>query len=156
MSKHITPSLIASLLAISLTHNALAAPINDSAIQSYAASMKKAANAQNINQVANLVSDDALISLSRNGKTTSLDKSAYLRLLQNSWQNASDYKYDIKISNIVTTGDQAKADVTTVETWTKDGQKTTFTTQSRATLTPNNTGKDNAILLRAVSQITIN
>ena len=51
------------------------------------------------------------------------------------------------------TGDQAKANVTTNESWVKDGQKVSFVTSSRVTLTLS-TG--NAVLLRAVSQVTMN
>lgn len=140
-------------LAATTVMSAQAAPITQSAVTGYATAMKNAANSQNIAQVATLVSDDALISLSRKGKTTSLDKDAYLKLLQRSWSQTQNYRYDISISNIVTSGDQAKADVRTVETWTKDGQSVSFVTSSRVTLAA---GAGNAILLRAVSQVTIN
>ena len=127
--------------------------MTESLVQNYVAAMKSAANSQNTNQVARLVSDDALISMSRKGKSTSLDKDAYLKLLQNSWSNTSNYRYDINVDNIVITGDQAKANVTTNESWVKDGQKVSFVTTSRVTLTLS-TG--NAVLLRAVSQVAIN
>ncbi|TXD97720.1 hypothetical protein ES754_01695 [Psychrobacter frigidicola] len=140
---------IVSTVAVS----AQAATMNEGLVQNYAAAMKSAANSKNINQVAQLVSDDALISLSRKGKSTSLDKSAYLRLLQNSWNQTSNYRYDISIDNIVTTGSQAKANVNTIESWVKDGKEVSFVTTSRVTLTVS-TG--NAVLLRAVSQVTIN
>ena len=78
---------------------AQAANMTDSLVESYAAAMKAAANSQDINRVANLVSDDALISLSRRGKTTSLNKEGYLNLLQSSWNQTSNYQYDIKIKN---------------------------------------------------------
>lgn len=140
-------------VAVSTMMSAQAAPISEAAVQGYANAMKVAANSKNINQVAQLVSDDALISLSRKGKTTSLDKDAYLKLLQGSWSQTQNYRYDISISNIVTTGDQAKADVKTVETWVKDGKNVSFVTSSRVTLVA---GTNNAVLLRAVSQVTIN
>ncbi|WP_243443329.1 hypothetical protein [Psychrobacter sp. JCM 18903] len=57
------------------------------------------------------------------------------------------------MDNIVITGDQAKANVTTNESWVKDGKNVSFVTTSRVTLTLS-TG--NAVLLRAVSQVTIN
>lgn len=133
--------------------NAQAADMTEALVQNYAAAMKSSANSQNINQVARLVSDDALISMSRKGKSTSLDKEAYLKLLQNSWSKTSNYRYDINIDNIVITGTQAKANVTTNESWVKDGQKVSFVTTSRVTLTLS-TG--NAVLLRAVSQVAIN
>ncbi|MBP2281159.1 hypothetical protein RCH20_001527 [Psychrobacter sp. PL15] len=139
---------IASTASIS----AQAAPMTQGAVQSYATAMKSAANSQNISQVASLVSDDALISLSRKGKSTSLDKDAYLKLLQNSWNQTSNYRYDITIDNIVITGVQAKANVTTNESWVKEGRNVSFVTTSRVTLT-SPTG--NAVLLRAVSQVTI-
>ncbi|MES1964627.1 hypothetical protein M0N77_04665 [Psychrobacter sp. AH5] len=140
---------IASTVAV----NAQAATMSQSLVQNYASSMKAAANNKNISQVAALVSDDALISLSRKGKSTSLDKDAYLKLLQSSWNQTSNYRYDISIDNIVITGDQAKANVNTTESWVKDGQNVSFITTSRVTLTLS-TG--NAVLLRAVSQVTIN
>ncbi len=140
---------VASTVSIS----AQAATMTETLVQNYAAAMKSSANSQSINQVARLVSDDALISLSRKGKSTSLDKDAYLKLLQNSWNDTSNYRYDISVDNIVITGDQAKANVTTNESWTKDGQQISFVTTSRVTLTVS-TG--NAVLLRAVSQVAIN
>lgn len=140
---------VASTISIS----AQAATMTEGLVQSYAAAMKSSANSQNINQVARLVSDDALISLSRKGKSTSLDKDAYLKLLQNSWSNTSNYRYDINVDNIVITGNQAKANVTTNESWVKDGRNVSFVTTSRVTLSLS-TG--NAVLLRAVSQVAIN
>ncbi len=139
---------VASTFAIS----AQAATMTDSLVQNYASAMKSAANSKNINQVARLVSDDALISLSRKGKSTSLDKEAYLKLLQTGWNQTSNYRYEISINNIVTTGEQAKANVTTTESWVKDGQNVSFVTNSRVTLT---VATGNAVLLRAVSQVTI-
>lgn len=144
----VTVAAIASTVAIS----AQAETMTDSLVKNYAAAMKSAANSKNIGQVANLVSNDALISLSRKGKSTSLDKDAYLKLLQTGWNQTSNYRYDITIDNIVTTGSQAKANVTTTESWVKDGQNVSFVTTSRVTLTLS-TG--NAVLLRAVSQVTI-
>ena len=143
--------IVAAASAVSIS--AQAATMSNALVQNYAAAMKSAANSQNSNQVARLVSDDALISMSRKGKTTSLDKDAYLQLLQRSWRDTSNYRYDITVDNIVVTGDQAKANVTTNESWVKDGQKVSFVTSSRVTLTLS-TG--NAVLLRAVSQVTIN
>ena len=136
-----------------MTISAQAATMTEALVQNYATAMKSAANSQSLNQVARLVSDDALISMSRKGKSTSLDKDAYLKLLQNSWSNTSNYRYDINVDNIVITGEQAKANVTTNESWVKDGQKVSFVTTSRVTLTLS-TG--NAVLLRAVSQVAIN
>lgn len=145
---------VAGLVAIGSTAavTAQAATMSEGLVQNYAAAMKSAANSKNINQVAQLVSDDALISLSRKGKSTSLDKNAYLKLLQSSWNQTSNYRYDISIDNIVTTGSQAKANVNTTESWVKDGKNVSFVTTSRVTLTVS-TG--NAVLLRAVSQVTI-
>lgn len=140
-------------VASTISINAQAATMTENLVQNYAAAMKASANSQSINQVSRLVSDDALISLSRKGKSTSLDKDAYLRLLQNSWNDTSNYRYDISVENVVITGSQAKANVTTNESWVKDGQQVSFVTTSRVTLTLS-TG--NAVLLRAVSQVAIN
>ncbi|WP_298807765.1 hypothetical protein [uncultured Psychrobacter sp.] len=140
-------------VASTISINAQAATMTEDLVQNYAAAMKASANGQSINQVSRLVSDDALISLSRKGKSTSLDKDAYLKLLQNSWNDTSNYRYDISVDNVVITGSQAKANVTTNESWVKNGQQVSFVTTSRVTLTLS-TG--NAVLLRAVSQVAIN
>lgn len=146
---------LAAVVAVvsTVSISAQAATMTEALVQNYASAMKSSANSRNVSQVARLVSDDALISLSRKGKSTSLDKDAYLKLLQNSWNDTSNYRYDISVDNIVITGEQAKANVTTSESWVKDGQTVSFVTTSRVTLTLS-TG--NAVLLRAVSQITIN
>lgn len=133
------------------------AQMNQSLIDSYASAMTTAANSQNIGKIAELLSDDAVISLNRQGKSATLDKQAYLELLQKSWTQTKDYRYTIAIDEVVITGDQARAVVTTQETWTKkDGSKSTIMTVSRATLGINKTPKSNALLLRAVSQVTVN
>lgn len=142
--------MIAAVSAVSMS--AQAATMTEDLVQNYANAMKSAANSKNINQVSALVSDEALISLSRKGKTTSLDKDGYLKLLQNSWNQTSNYRYDISVDDVVVSGSQAKANVNTVESWVKDGKNVSFVTTSRVTLTFN-TG--NAVLLRAVSQVTI-
>ena len=146
---------ITAILAVASTVSisAQAADMTEALVQNYVAAMKSSANSKNVNQVSRLVSDDALISLSRKGKSTSLDKDAYLKLLQNSWNDTSNYRYDISVDNIVITGSQAKASVTTNESWVKNGQQVSFVTTSRVTLTLS-TG--NAVLLRAVSQVAIN
>lgn len=143
--------VVAAVSTISVT--AQAATMTEDLVQNYISAMKSSANSRNINQVSRLVSDDALISLSRKGKSTSLDKDAYLKLLQSSWNDTSNYNYDISVDNIVITGTQAKANVTTNESWTKNGQRVNFVTTSRVTLT---LATGNAVLLRAVSQVTIN
>ena len=146
---------ISSLVAIASTAaiSAQAADMTEGLVKNYAAAMKSAANSKDVNQVARLVSDDALISMSRKGKSTSLDKDSYLKLIQRSWNQTTDYKYGIEVDNIVITGNQAKANVNTTERWVRDGKEVTFITTSRVTLTLS-TG--NAVLLRAVSQVTIN
>ena len=146
---------ITAILAVASTVSisAQAADMTEALVQNYVAAMKSSANSKNVNQVSRLVSDDALISLSRKGKSTSLDKDAYLKLLQNSWNDTSNYRYDISVDNIVITGSQAKASVTTNESWVKNGQQVSFVTTSRVTL---GLSTGNAVLLRAVSQVAIN
>lgn len=129
------------------------AQMNESLVMAYAQSMQAAANAQNISQIARLVSDEAVIALTRQGKGSStLDKSTYLDLLQKSWTQAQNYHYQMTVSDVVITGDQARAVVITTETWTKDGQPHKLTTTARATLGSN--GR-NAILLRSVAQVAV-
>lgn len=148
----IAGALITTPLVVGMVTSVQAATIDESNVQAYAAAMKQAANSKNIGMVDRLVSDDALISLSRRGKTTSLDKAAYLQLLQSSWNQTTNYHYDISIDNIVTSGNQAKANVKTVESWMKNGQPMTLSTSSRATLVVED---NNAVLLRAVAQVSI-
>ncbi|OOS24580.1 nuclear transport factor 2 family protein [Moraxella pluranimalium] len=126
--------------------------ISEKDIGGYASAMTAAANNQNIAQISKLIADDAIISLSRNNKTTSLDKEGYLQLLQKSWAKASNYRYHINISDVVVTGNQARAQVTTTETWTQDGKPVKITTSSRATLSQSGA---NAVLLRSVAQVTV-
>lgn len=126
--------------------------MSESAVQSFANAMKTSANAQNIGQLSVLIDDEAVISLTRQGNTATLDKNGYLQLLQKSWAGSKDYRYDIAISDVVVSGNQAKAQVKITESWVKNDKKTTITTVSRATL--QDSGK-NAVLLRAVSQVTV-
>ncbi|OOS07762.1 protein of unknown function [Moraxella cuniculi DSM 21768] len=152
ISKGLSLGLFVGALGVQslITTNAYA--ISESDINRYASAISSAANAQNIAQVSRLIADDAIISLSRNGKTSSLDKEGYLQLLQKSWAKSTGYQYRIDISDIVTTGNQARAQVVTTETWTQDGKPITVKTVSRATLSQ--TG-NNTVLLRSVAQVTI-
>lgn len=130
------------------------AQMSEALVMSYANAMQTAANSQNISQIARLVSEDAVISLTRQGKgSTTLDKSGYLDLLQKSWTQVQNYRYSISIDNIVITGDTARASVVTKETWTKDGKTHTIITTSKATL---GVANNNALLLRSVAQVTVN
>lgn len=133
-----------------ITTNAYA--ISEQDVSRYASSMSSAANAQNIAQISRLIADDAIISLSRGGKTTSLDKEGYLQLLQKSWATSSGYRYRINVADVVVTGNQARAQIVTTETWTQDGRPVTINTASRATFSQVG---NNAVLLRSVSQVTV-
>lgn len=126
--------------------------MSESLVQSFANTLSDAANSQNIGQVSQLIDDEAVISMTRQGKTSTLDKNAYLQLLQKSWAGAKDYRYHIHLGDVIVTGNQAKAQVNTTETWIKDNKRTTLNTNSRATLVQTDKG---VVLLRAVSQITI-
>lgn len=128
------------------------AAITDAELQQFVASMTAAANAKNINQVSRLVADDALISVSRKGKTSTLNKSSYLNLLQNNWSKAVQYRYSMDLTNVVNVGGQVKADVVTTETITEPNQKLTLVTTSRATFSEVN---NNVVLSRAISQLAI-
>lgn len=126
--------------------------ISETSVQSFANSMHVAANSQNIGQVSRLIDDNAVISLTRKGNTATLDKNSYLQLLQKSWAGASDYHYHISIDDVIITGNQARATITTTESWVKAGRKTTLVTHSKATLSEVN---GSVLLLRAVSQVTV-
>lgn len=144
--------------AIGVIGMAMTAPayaqMSESLVQSYVTNLQTAANNQNIGQVARLLSDDIVISLSRDGKgTATLDKSGYLDMLQKGWTQTKNYRYSASVDNIVITGDQARAQIISRETWTKDGKTTTLTTTSRATFGLSGT---NAVPIRLVSQITVN
>lgn len=136
-----------------LSFSAYAADITQAQVLGYANAMTAAANAKDVDAVASLVTDDAIISITRNGKKATLDKPGYLTLLQNSWSDSNQYRYQIKINNIVTTGDQAKANVVTNEVYNKSGSQVTFVTNSRTTFVLQG---DKVKLLRAVSQVSIN
>lgn len=149
--------LAGALTAASVVAATVSAPayaqISQALIDNYASTMQTAANSRNIGQIAKLLSDDVVVSLTRQGKgTTTLDKSAYLDLLQKGWTQATSYRYTISVNDIVITGDTAKAQVVTVETWVKDGKTTKLTTTSRATL---GLAGGNAVLLRSVAQVAV-
>lgn len=128
------------------------ADITEASVQRFANQLSQAANQKNVNRIAQMVDDDVLISLSRNGKSTTLNKASYLRLLQTNWSKTSNYHYDIVVNNVVISGNQAKADIQTVETLTENGKPERLVTSSRATFGSTNS---DVILLRAVSQLTI-
>lgn len=150
-----SPHFARTMGALGLAGVVVLAPahaMSESVIQSFAQAMKTSANAQNIGQLSRLIDDNAVISITRQGKTSVLDKNAYLQLLQKSWAGSKDYHYDMVISDVVISGNQAKAQVKTTESWIKNGTKTTITTLSRATLQKDG---QNFVLLRAVSQLTV-
>lgn len=126
--------------------------ITQEAVVGYANAMKTSANSQSIGQIAKLINDEAVISITRQGKTSTLDKNAYLQLLQKSWAGASNYRYDITISDVVMVDNQARAMVSTTESWEKDGKKVSVNTTSRVTLVQ---AGSELVLLRAVSQIVV-
>lgn len=152
LGRGLSLGLFVGALGVQSLITAPAYAISESDIAQYATNMSSAANGQNIAQISRLIADDAIISLSRNGKTTSLDKEGYLQLLQRSWAKASNYRYRIDVTNVVVTGNQARAQVVTTETWTQDGKPVTIKTASRATLSQVGS---NAVLLRSVAQVTV-
>ncbi|OOR90123.1 hypothetical protein B0181_05350 [Moraxella caviae] len=142
-----------TLASASLLVSVPAYAMSEASVQGFAAAMKNAANSQNIGKVAELISDEAIISLSRGNKSTSLDKNGYLQLLQKGWAKAKNYRYDIQVSNAVITGDQARVQITTTETWTENGRPVRITTSSRATLSEMS---GSAVILRSVTQVSVN
>ena len=132
--------------------NPAQAEITPKEVEKYAAAMTAAANAKSMTRVGNLVAEDALIAVSRKGKSSTLNKSNYLNLLQNNWSKASQYGYNIQINNIVISGTQAKADAVTTEVIVENEITTRLVTTSRITLTES----ANALVLsRAISQLVI-
>ena len=152
LGKGLSLGLFVGALGVQTLITAPAYAISESDITRFATNMSQAAKSQNIAQISRLIADDAIISLSRNGKTTSLDKEGYLQLLQKSWAKASNYRYHIDVTNIVVAGNQARAQIITTETWTQDGKPVTIKTVSRATLSQVG---NNAVLLRSVGQVTV-
>lgn len=130
---------------------AQAAAPNQADVNRYASAMKQAANSKNISGVSRLIDNDAIIIINRNGQAN-LNKDAYLKLLQKSWQSSSNYHYDIDVQDVVIVGDEAKAIIKTVERFEKDGQPVLHTTISRTTLSLVN---NSPTLLKAVSQVSI-
>ncbi len=144
---------IVSVGALSGVVTSAYAQVDEQSVMAYAQSMQAAANAQNITQIARLIDDDVAISLTRQGKGSStLSKNDYLDLLQKSWTQAKNYRYDITVSDIIIAGNQMRAVITTKETWTKDGKTHSITTNARATFVSN--GK-HAVLKRSVAQVTV-
>ncbi len=148
-NKYFYPAVIAS--SILLASPAYA--ISEASVMNFANAMNRAANSQNIGQISRLIDDNAVISLTKQNKTMTLDKNGYLQLLQKSWANSTNYQYQIHISDIVISGGQARAQVSTTESWIKDGKKVTLNSNARTTL--GDAGND-AVLLRSVMQITVN
>lgn len=139
-------------LGVAVVMTAPAHAITQEAIFGYANAMKVSANNQSIGQIARLIDDEAVIAISRQGKTSTLDKNAYLQLLQKSWAGASNYHYDIAISDVVIADNQVRAVVNTTESWEKNNTKVLVDTASRVTLIQTN---GEMVLLRAVSQIVV-
>lgn len=129
------------------------AQITPELISRYATAMQNAANNQNVGQIAQLLSDDVIISLNRQGQgSVTLDKAGYLAMLQNNWQQSQNYRYRMSIDNVIITGDTAKAHVISTETWQKNGQTNTLTTTAKATFGQSN---NNTVLLRSVAQVAL-
>lgn len=150
LSKKLLIGLVAlGSLAISNLANA---EITERDVDNYGTAMMAAANAKSISRVASLVADDALISISRNGKTTTLNKSNYLNLLQNNWSKATKYGYNIQLDNVVMSGKNTKADAITTEVIVENNVTTRLVTTSRITLTER---ADSVLLSRAISQLII-
>lgn len=141
------------VMATSLTVPTLAnAEITQRDIDNYGTAMAAAANAKSISRDASLVADDALISVSRKGKTTTLNKSNYLNLLQNNWSKATRYGYDIQLNNVVISGNHAKADAITTEVIVENNVTTRLVTTSRITFAESG---NSVLLSRAISQLVI-
>ena len=138
-------------LAVAVNNTANAA-LSEKDVQAFEGRMMAAANAKSMTRVSNLIADDALISISRNGRTSTLDKAGYLKLLQSNWSKTQQYNYTISINNVLLSGNQAKADVMTSEVVNENGKTMRLVTSSRATFNDSGNG---AVLSRSISQLTI-
>lgn len=153
VAKKARAALLASVAFGMLANSTMAqAQISENDLTQFVATMTVAANSKNINQIGRLVADDALISVSRKGKTSTLSKSSYLNLLQNNWSKSTAYHYSMNISNVVFMGNQVKADVVTNEVINEQGHNVRLVTTSRATFSEANNG---VVLSRAISQLAI-
>lgn len=153
-SIRLKPLALASTLLVGLVtaSQAQVAPITENDIQNYAVKMTAAANAKSVSQVSRMVSDDALISVTRKGRVSTLNKASYLNLLQLNWSKTTVYSYQMRVNNVVATGNQAKANIQTIEVLNEGGVMTRLVTDSRATFTKSESG---LVLSRAISQLTI-
>lgn len=145
-------ALTTAALVAALSSQTAMADITEADLQTFARQMAAAANAKNTAQVSRLIDNDVLIAVTRKGKSGTLNKQSYLNLLQTNWAKTGAYSYSIRIDNVVTSGDQARANVQTIETLTEDGKPTKLVTDSRATF---NKGATGVVLTRSISQLTI-
>ncbi len=151
-NKKPTKIIFATLALGLLIHSQANAQIQPDDIHRYATAMKQSANSRNLNKISEMIADDVIIKITRNGKSATLNKAEYLKRLQKNWQISDNYSYNIKISDIIASGDHIKATIVTEEVIGKNGQSATYITNSRATLTEN---ANKAVLLKAVSQVTV-
>ncbi len=147
-SKTPTKIIFATLALGLLVYSQANAQIQATDINRYASVMKQSANNKDLNKIADMIADDVIIKITRNGKSATLNKTEYLKRLQQNWQSANNYSYNIQVSDIITSGDHIKANITTQEVIGNN----TYVTNSRATLTENN---NKAVLLKAVSQVSV-
>ncbi len=149
-----TPTkIIFATLALGLfIHSQATAKIQATDINHYASVMKQSANNRDLNKIADMIADDVIIKITRNGKSATLNKAEYLKRLQKNWQISDNYSYNIQVSDIVTSGDHVKANIITQEVIGKNGQTAIYVTKSRATLTESG---NKAVLLKAVSQVSV-
>ncbi|MBS9779990.1 MAG: hypothetical protein KGV51_05115 [Moraxellaceae bacterium] len=143
-----TKIILATLALGLLVYSQANAQIQATDINHYASVMKQSANNRDLNKIADMIADDVIIKITRNGKSATLNKIEYLKRLQQNWQSANNYSYNIQVSDIISSGDHIKANITTQEVIGNN----TYVTQSRATLTENN---NKAVLLKAVSQVSV-
>lgn len=148
-----SPAAASVLVATTLVASpAQAATMSEADLQNYAVTMTAAANAKSVSRVNRLIDDNALISVTRKGRVSTLNKTSYLNLLQLNWAKTHIYSYQMRLDNAVITGNQAKADIQTIEVLEERGQITRLITDSRATFVKTDNG---VVLTRAFSQLTI-
>ncbi len=139
--------LLASSLIVPIAH----ADINLQ-VQQYVENVEQASNDKDINRLSSLIADNAMIKVDRNNKSAILNKNGYLQQVQTNWHTTSNYNYTIKVDNVINSGNNIKATMTSTESFTKGDKNTTYVTKSQLTLA-NSHGT--LLLIKAVSDVAI-
>lgn len=146
MNKKLLFTGIAIITAVLLFSTRANAQVSENMVQNYAAQMQSAAKSKDINKIAAFISDDALISIQKDGTNASLDKAGYLALLKQSF-GQPNHRFEMDIDDIVVFDGGARAQVLTRESWGGGG----LDTKARATFSQQG---NKAVITRLIIQAT--